>query len=136
MRVRSRCSGARRSCAVLSKVARSVTACSSRRSSTRFTDAASASNSSLAPATGSRGPYRVHGAPSRLDGGDLEFRPALGRHAIEGPVGHVAGDALEVGVGDHVDGPESAPALDAQVDLIGDARHAAARELLLEALEL
>src|SRR6266404_7344867 len=78
----------------------------------------------------------MHGAPSRLDGGDLELRPAPRGHAVERPMGHVAGDALEVGVGDHVDRPDAAPALDAQVDLIRDAGHAAARELLLEALEL
>jgi len=56
MRVRRRCSGARRSWAVLSKVARSVPAWCSKPVETRLTATASASNSSLTPDTGSRRP--------------------------------------------------------------------------------
>ncbi|TLZ53956.1 MAG: hypothetical protein E6K22_06485 [Gammaproteobacteria bacterium] len=78
----------------------------------------------------------MHGAPSRLDGGDLELRPALGRHAVEGPVGHVAGDALEVAVREHVHGADAAPAVDLEVDLVGDSRDARAGVLVLERLEL
>src|SRR6185312_3523766 len=91
----------------------------------------------VAPGEGAhRGAHRVHGAPARLDGGDLELRPRLGRHAVERPGCDVAGDALVVGVGEHVDRADATPAVDAQVDLVGHAWHAGARELVFQALEL
>src|SRR6185437_8278763 len=73
---------------------------------------------------------------SRLDGLDAKFRPGLRRRAIERPVGHVAGEAIELGSGKHVHRADPPPAVDAQIDLLAHSGNAAAHIFVLQALQL
>ncbi len=76
------------------------------------------------------------GPAARLDGRDLKLGPAPNRQALEGPLLHISGDLLVSGIHQHVHRADAAPAIDAQIDLIGESTDSAAQVLVLQTLHL